>query len=291
MELPSTDPAISLSASSEMCVAALRWLHTTMLIAERSEANNRAVCDLGWRMYIYIYICIYIYIYTSNKNFILKYFRCRDGKRTETRIGMEGARNGPKSDCFMLGNGVQCKKENIEDPEVRRVVVRITNEVAYWLDYMNVDRVELACLKGITDILPFSRVSDFNSIYTPLIIDVTSMLDFQVAKLNMELNQEVSACVFACVCIYVCLCVEASTDPKMKKFIQLSTCTLVNGRPIKQLRLSHSNTAVTLTDSQRVSFMLRQAYIRTPRTHEESKNVWLYTTNIHSDQSITKGSY
>ena len=29
-------------------------------------------------------------IYTSNKNFILKYFRCRDGKRTETRIGMEG---------------------------------------------------------------------------------------------------------------------------------------------------------------------------------------------------------
>ena len=30
------------------------------------------------------------YIYTSNKNFILKYFRCRDGKRTETRIGMEG---------------------------------------------------------------------------------------------------------------------------------------------------------------------------------------------------------
>ena len=29
-------------------------------------------------------------IHTSNKNFILKYFRCRDGKRTETRIGMEG---------------------------------------------------------------------------------------------------------------------------------------------------------------------------------------------------------
>ena len=27
---------------------------------------------------------------TSNKNFILKYLRCRDGKRTETRIGMEG---------------------------------------------------------------------------------------------------------------------------------------------------------------------------------------------------------
>ena len=29
-------------------------------------------------------------IQTSNKNVILKYFRCRDGKRTETRIGMEG---------------------------------------------------------------------------------------------------------------------------------------------------------------------------------------------------------
>ena len=27
---------------------------------------------------------------TSNKNFFLKYFICRDGKRTETRIGMEG---------------------------------------------------------------------------------------------------------------------------------------------------------------------------------------------------------
>ena len=29
-------------------------------------------------------------INTSNKNFILKYFRCRDRKRTETRKGMEG---------------------------------------------------------------------------------------------------------------------------------------------------------------------------------------------------------
>ena len=27
---------------------------------------------------------------TRNKNFILKYFRCRDGKRTETKIGMDG---------------------------------------------------------------------------------------------------------------------------------------------------------------------------------------------------------
>ena len=28
-------------------------------------------------------------IQTSNKNVILKCFRCRDGKRTESRIGME----------------------------------------------------------------------------------------------------------------------------------------------------------------------------------------------------------
>ena len=39
--------------------------------------------------------------YTSNKNFILKYFRCRDGKRTETRIGMEGICIGTHS-CIPL---------------------------------------------------------------------------------------------------------------------------------------------------------------------------------------------
>ena len=38
----------------------------------------------------YIEIATAISDITSNKNFILKYFRCRDGKRTETRIGMEG---------------------------------------------------------------------------------------------------------------------------------------------------------------------------------------------------------
>ena len=38
----------------------------------------------------FVLIIIRTYILTSNKNFILKYFRCRDGKRTETRIGMEG---------------------------------------------------------------------------------------------------------------------------------------------------------------------------------------------------------
>ena len=35
-------------------------------------------------------ITMHRFYFYSNKNFILKYFRCRDGKRTETRIGMEG---------------------------------------------------------------------------------------------------------------------------------------------------------------------------------------------------------
>lgn len=59
------------------------------------------------------------------------------------------AQNGPKSDTVLLANGLSCSKDNIEDPEVRRVLFRVFNELAYWLDYLNVDRVELACLKGI----------------------------------------------------------------------------------------------------------------------------------------------
>ncbi len=59
------------------------------------------------------------------------------------------AQNGPKSDTVLLANGISCNKDNIDDPEVRRVLFRIFNELAYWLDYLNVDRVELACLKGI----------------------------------------------------------------------------------------------------------------------------------------------
>ena len=43
--------------------------------------------DLAFRGGTY---CNVLLCATSNKNFILKYFRCRDGKRTETRIGMEG---------------------------------------------------------------------------------------------------------------------------------------------------------------------------------------------------------
>lgn len=57
--------------------------------------------------------------------------------------------NGPKSEMVLLGNGVSCKRDQIEDPEVRRVFQRTFTEVAYWLDYLNVDRVEMACLKGI----------------------------------------------------------------------------------------------------------------------------------------------
>ena len=37
-----------------------------------------------------LYYLSLLIVSTSNKNFILKYFRCRDGKRAETRIGMEG---------------------------------------------------------------------------------------------------------------------------------------------------------------------------------------------------------
>ena len=59
------------------------------------------------------------------------------------------ARNGPKSDTVLLANGLSCNKDQIEDPEVRRVMQRIFHEVAYWLDYLNIDRVEMACLKGI----------------------------------------------------------------------------------------------------------------------------------------------
>ena len=54
--------------------------------------------DMNWNgaylCYPFLHSTVYLVhvtcAYISNKNFILKYFRCRDGKRTETRIGMEG---------------------------------------------------------------------------------------------------------------------------------------------------------------------------------------------------------
>ena len=57
--------------------------------------------------------------------------------------------NGPKSDTILLAHGLSVKRDAVEDPEVRRVLHRVFNEVAYWLDYLNVDRVEMACLRGI----------------------------------------------------------------------------------------------------------------------------------------------
>ena len=57
--------------------------------------------------------------------------------------------NGPKADTILLSHGLSVKRDAVEDPEVRRVLHRVFNEVAYWLDYLNVDRVEMACLRGI----------------------------------------------------------------------------------------------------------------------------------------------
>lgn len=67
------------------------------------------------------------------------------------------AKNGPKSDMLLLDHGLTCKREQIEDPEVRRIMGRMFNELAYWLEYLNVDRVELACLKGILLFNPDSK--------------------------------------------------------------------------------------------------------------------------------------
>jgi len=59
------------------------------------------------------------------------------------------AQNGGKSDTVILSNGLVCNKDGIQDPEVKRILQRVFSEVACWLDDLNVDRVELACLKGI----------------------------------------------------------------------------------------------------------------------------------------------
>lgn len=58
-------------------------------------------------------------------------------------------RIGPKSNTLLLSSGLTASKDNIEDPEVRRIVERVSHEISYWFDIMHVDRVELACLKGI----------------------------------------------------------------------------------------------------------------------------------------------
>ena len=54
----------------------------------RALLLRRCGCGLAYkRMWVWFRVHAHN---TSNKNFSLKYFRCRDGKRTETRIGMEG---------------------------------------------------------------------------------------------------------------------------------------------------------------------------------------------------------
>ena len=58
-------------------------------------------------------------------------------------------RIGPRSDTVLLSSGVTCRKDQIEDPEIRRIVDHLSNEISYWLDVLHVDRVELACIKGI----------------------------------------------------------------------------------------------------------------------------------------------
>ncbi len=59
------------------------------------------------------------------------------------------AQNGPKAESVLLANGVSCNKDKIQDTEVLRFVDNISSELGYWLDYLNVDKMELACLKGI----------------------------------------------------------------------------------------------------------------------------------------------
>ena len=64
-------------------VLRLSWYRLFFII----EAVNIGFC---WLRSSHTQCLRHTHIGTSNKNFILKYFRCRDGKRTETRIGMEG---------------------------------------------------------------------------------------------------------------------------------------------------------------------------------------------------------
>ena len=54
-----------------------------------------------------------------------------------------------KACTLILSSGVTCHRDQIEDPEVRKIIDRVSNDVSYWFDIMHVDRVEMACLKGI----------------------------------------------------------------------------------------------------------------------------------------------
>lgn len=58
-------------------------------------------------------------------------------------------RIGPRSETILLSSGITCRKDQIEDPEIRRIVDKVSHEISYWFDVMHVDRVEMACLKGL----------------------------------------------------------------------------------------------------------------------------------------------
>ena len=81
------------------------WISTLRVVIAYYASNEHSfyrtqfsyvVCS--YTLYVCTCMCnvlhtYYIELFTISyciKNFILKYFRCRDGKRTETRIGMEG---------------------------------------------------------------------------------------------------------------------------------------------------------------------------------------------------------
>lgn len=54
-----------------------------------------------------------------------------------------------KANTLVLSSGVTCHKDQIDDPEMRKIVERLSHEVSYWFDLLHIDRVEMACLKGI----------------------------------------------------------------------------------------------------------------------------------------------
>lgn len=69
----------------------------------------------------------------------------------------QATRIGPHSDTLLLSSGITCRKDQIEDPEVRRIVERVSHEISYWFDVLHVDKVEMACLKGIILFNPGER--------------------------------------------------------------------------------------------------------------------------------------
>ena len=69
----------------------------------------------------------------------------------------QATRIGPHSDTLLLSSGITCRRDQIEDPEVRRIVERVSHEISYWFDVLHVDKVEMACLKGIILFNPGKR--------------------------------------------------------------------------------------------------------------------------------------